>query len=94
MEALHAMITGSVILIEPDSDQEVLQALEGFPEVTFHAKSNSGTELVVNFEADDPKALEDLCERLKKRIHPIIDVTHIYVNFEEEVAKLSSGEND
>ena len=88
------VITGSVILINPGSDRTVLQALEGFPEVTFQVKSESGTEVVVNFETDDPQALEDLCEKLKERIHPIIDITHIYVNFEEEVEKALSGELD
>ena len=61
------LITGSVILIEPAPIEKVLQALEGFPEVTFQVKSESGTELVVNFEAEDHEALEGICERLKER---------------------------
>ena len=88
------MITGSVILIEPGSDGEVLRALEGFPEVTFQVKSEPGTELVVNFEAEDHETLEGVCERLKERIPQIIDITHIYVNFEEEVERALSGETD
>ena len=88
------VITGSVILIEPDSDREVVQSLEGFPEVTFQVKSESGTELVVNCEARDHEALEGLCERLRAQIHQIIDITHIYVNFDEEVEKTLSGESD
>ncbi len=88
------VITGSAILVEPGADDEVLRALEGFPEVTFQVKSESGTELVVNFEADDHETLEDLCRRLKKEIPRIIDITHIYVNFEEEVDKALSGEKD
>ncbi len=93
-EGEFVVITGSVILIEPDSDREVLQALEGFPEVTFQVKSESGTELVVNFEANDHEALEGICEKLKEQIHQIIDITHIYMNFEEEVEKALSGETD
>lgn len=88
------VITGSAILIEPGSDDEVLRALEGFPEVTFQVKSEAGTELVVNFEADDNEALEGICEKLKDRIPQIIDITHIYVNFEEEVEKALSGKSD
>ena len=88
------VITGSVILIEPDSDQEVLQALEPFPEVTFQVKSEPGTELVVNCEAHDHEALEGLCERLRAQIPQIVDITHIYVNFEEEVEKALSSESD
>jgi nitrate reductase NapAB chaperone NapD len=88
------IITGSAILIEPGSDEEVLRALKAFPEVTFQVKSESGNELVVNFEADDPEALEDVCERMKERIPKIIDITHLYVDFEEEVEKTLSGETD
>ena len=88
------VITGSVILIELGSDPEVLQALEGFPEVTFQVKSEAGTELVVNFEAQDHEALEGICEKLKGQISQIIDITHIYVNFEEMVEKALSGETD
>ena len=88
------VIAGSAILIEPGSDKEVLRALESFPEVTFQVKSESGTELVVNFEARDHEALEGICEKLKEKIHQIIDITHIYVNFEEEVEKALSGERD
>jgi len=88
------IITGSVILIAPGSDEEVLRAIEGFPEVTFQVKSESGTELVVNFEADDNEALESICKKLKDRIPQIVDITHIYVNFEEEVEKALSGESD
>ena len=87
------VITGSAILIEPGTDEEVLRALEDFSEVTFQVKSESGTELVVNFEARDQAALEEICERLKERIHPIIDITHIYVNFEEEVEKVLTGKS-
>jgi len=93
-EGKFVVITGSAILIEPGSDDEVLRALEGFPEVTFQVKSDSGTELVVNFESDDHETLEGICSRLKERIPQIIDITHIYVNFEEEVEKAFSGETD
>lgn len=88
------IITGSVILIEPGSDEQVLRVLEGFPEVTFQVKSESGTELVVNCEALDHEALEGLCERLRAQIHQIVEINHIYVNFEDEVEKALSGKSD
>lgn len=81
-------------MIEPGSDTEVLRALEGFPEVTFQAKSESGTELVVNFEVRDYEALEGICSKLKEQIGEIIDITHIFVNFEEEVEKALSNGRD
>ena len=76
------MITGSAILIEKGSEKRVLEQLKAFPEVTFHAASASGTELVVNFEAESHDALERLCDRLKNEIPQIADITHLYVNFE------------
>ena len=88
------VITGSAILIEPGSDNIVLKGLEEFPAVTFHVKSESGTELVVNFEAEDHAALESLCAQLMAEIPQIVDITHVYVNFEEEVDKMESGKSD
>ena len=82
------VITGSAILIEKGSEQRVLERLKDFPEVTFHAASASGTELVVNFEAEGHDVLERLCDRLKNEISQIVDITHLYVNFEEEVEKM------
>ncbi len=84
------VITGSGIFIEPGTDREVLESLKGFPEVTFQVKSESGTELVVNLEAENNHALEDLCVRLKENIPQIVDIGHMYVNFEEEVEKIQA----
>ena len=84
------IITGSTLLIEAGSIDTVLERLRGFPEVTFHVQSEDGTELVVNLEAEDSAALERLCQTLKDRIPDIIDISHIYVNFEEEIAKIVS----
>jgi len=86
------IITGSVLVVDPDSEKEVLQALEAFPEVTFQVKSESGTELVVNLEVQDQSALDRVCGRLKESIPQIIDISHIYVNFEEEVEEMLSKE--
>ncbi len=88
------VITGSAILVEPGSDRTVLERLKEFPGVTFHVKSESGTELVVNFEAEDHEALERLCARLHEEIPQIVDITHVYVNFEEEVDRMEAGRSD
>jgi nitrate reductase NapAB chaperone NapD len=88
------VITGSALLIQPGSDAAVLERLKQFPEVTFHVKSESGTELVVNFEAEDHASLERLCSRLKDAIPEIIEIAHVYVNFEEEIEKFKSGKID
>jgi nitrate reductase NapAB chaperone NapD len=88
------VITGSALLIQPGSDVSVLKRLKQFPDVTFHVKSESGTELVVNFEAEDHDSLERLCSRLKEAIPEIIEIAHVYVNFEDEIEKIKSGKID
>ena len=88
------IITGSALLIQPGSDAAVLERLKQFPEVTFHVKSESGTELVVNFEAEDHHSLERLCSRLKEAIPEIVEIAHVYVNFEDEIEKIKSGKID
>ena len=88
------VITGSAMLIKPGYAEKVLARLRGFPEVTFQVKSKSGLELVVNFEAEDHEALEKLCKDLQESIPEIVDIAHVYVNFEEEIEKIYSGKYD
>lgn len=85
------VITGSALFIEPGSYESVLKQLEEFPEVTYQVVSATGTELVVNLEVESQGELEDLCDRLKSRIAEILDITHMYINFEDEVDKIISG---
>jgi hypothetical protein len=85
------VITGSALFIEPGTSDTVREKLTSFPEVTFHVQSESGTELVINLEAENHEALERLCRDLKERIPEIVDVAHFYVNFEEEIDKIRSG---
>jgi hypothetical protein len=82
------VITGSALFIEPGSDTRVIEQLQEHPQTTFHVKSESGTELVVNLEAEDHNELENLCDELKRQIPEIVEIAHLYVNFEEEVEKL------
>jgi nitrate reductase NapAB chaperone NapD len=88
------VITGSALIIERGSDATVLERLKKFPEVTFHVKSESGTELVVNLEAEDHDSLERLCSKLKESIPEIIEIAHVYMNFEEEIEKIKSVKID
>lgn len=85
------IITGSALFIEPGTSDSVRERLASFSEVTFHVQSDSGTELVINVEAEDQDALERLCQDLKERIPEIVEVAHFYVNFEEEIEKIKSG---
>jgi len=87
------VITGSAIYVQPGSGSTVLERLKEFPEVTFHVMSESGAEMVVNLEAEDHRALEVLCARLKEQIEEIVDITHVYVNFEDEIAKIRADKD-
>ncbi len=82
------VITGSALFIQPGSYETVLERLKEFPQVTYQTASESRTELIINLEAEDQGALEDLCNRLKEEIPQIVDINHLYINFEEEVEKI------
>jgi nitrate reductase NapAB chaperone NapD len=85
------IITGSALFVEPGGHDIVLAKLEAFPEVTFHVKSECGTQLIVNLEAENHGELEELCTRLNSEIDEIIEIGHFYASVEEEVAKLLSN---
>jgi len=82
------VITGSALFIEPGSYQTVVERLKEFPQVTYQTASDSKTEIVINLEAENQDALEELCGRLKDNIPELVDITHLYINFEEEVDKI------
>jgi hypothetical protein len=48
----------------------------------------------VNFEAENQDELEILCRRLRSEIPEIIDIGHIYINFEEEIDQLKGLSGD
>ncbi len=86
------IITGSALFIEPGSYETVRELLKAFPEVTFYAVSDSGTELVITLEAQDHDDLERLCRELQEQIPAIVEVAHLSINFEEEIEKIQSGQ--
>jgi deferrochelatase/peroxidase EfeB len=88
------IITGSALFIEPGTSETVLEKLRKFPDVTFHAQSASGTELVINLEAEDHQALEQLCRDLTAAIPEVVEIAHFSINFEEEIEKIRSGKID
>lgn len=83
------VITGSAIFVNPRDSSHVLDRLREFPEITFHVCSNCGSELIVNFEVKDQSELDRFCSDLRTRVPEIIDIGHVYINFEEEVDFLS-----
>jgi nitrate reductase NapAB chaperone NapD len=85
------IITGSALFIRSESYEEVVEGLKLFPEVTFHAASDSRTELVITIEANDHHDLERLCTDMQEHIPGIVEVAHLSINFEEEIEKIRSG---
>jgi hypothetical protein len=88
------IITGTALFVEPGSCRAVLEGLKVFPEATFYAASESGTELVITLEAKDHSDLERLCREMQEQIPTIVEVAHLSVNFEEEIEKIQSGQFD
>jgi nitrate reductase NapAB chaperone NapD len=79
------VITGSAIFVRPQDNEYVMKRLREFPQITFHVSSQNGSELIVNFEAENQDTLEKFCLHLRCSIPEIIDIGHIYLNFEEEI---------
>jgi nitrate reductase NapAB chaperone NapD len=85
------VITGSAIMVRSGTDLDVQRKLKSFPQVTYHGKSDSGMDLIVNLEADSHDELEELCQQIKDSIPEIIDIGHICINFEDEIEKIQSA---
>lgn len=79
------IITGSAIFVSPKDSEQVLQRLQEFSQITFQVASDNRSELIVNFEAKNQDELERFCENLRTDIPEIIDIGHIYINFEDEI---------
>lgn len=80
--------------MNPQESGHVLAKLTRFPQITFQVASDTGSELIVNFEAENQDELEILCRRLRSEIPEIIDIGHIYINFEEEIDQLKGLSGD
>ena len=82
------VITGSAIFVNPQDSGLVTRKLSEFNQITFQVASESGSELIVNFEAENQDELDEFCRYLRAEIPEIIDIGHIYINFEEEIEQL------
>jgi nitrate reductase NapAB chaperone NapD len=85
------IITGSALFIEPDSSKRVKSLASEFPEVTVYAESQSGSEIIITIEADGEMDLDRICNELRARIPEIVDIAHLYVNFEDEIEKFTGN---
>jgi nitrate reductase NapAB chaperone NapD len=68
--------------------ERVKSGLSRFPEITVHGQSDSSSEIVITIEALSAGDLDRICEELKREISGIVDIAHLYVNFEEELEKI------
>lgn len=82
------VITGSVIYVRPQDSDPVVRKLAEYPQITFHVGSDDGSELIVNFEVQSQLELEPFCRMLKTEVPEIVDIAHVYINFEDEVDSL------
>ncbi len=82
------IITGSVIYVRPEDSASVVRRLADYPQITFHVGSDDGAELIVNFEVPTQADLRPFCSMLKTQIPEIVDIGHVYINFEDEVDSL------
>jgi|GEM_PF-2295770 len=83
------VITGSVIYVRPQDSDPVVRKLTDYPQITFHVGSDDGSELIVNFEVPSQDELEPFCQMLKTQIPEIVDIGHVYINFEDDVDSLA-----
>jgi nitrate reductase NapAB chaperone NapD len=88
------IITGSVIFIRPGTYENVVKRIAKYSEITLQAQSDIGTEIVVNFEADNLDDLERLCLRIRNELSEILDISHVYMNMEDEVEHLLKQSSD
>lgn len=84
------VITGSVIYVRPQDSDLVVRKFADYPQITFYVGSDDGSELIVNFEVESQEELEPFCKMLKMQIPQIVDIGHVYINFEDEVDYLLS----
>ncbi len=82
------IISGAALFVLPGSFETVLAGLHRYPEVTFHARSEAGDEIVVTIEADNTHHLEFLCASIKEGIPEVVDISHVYMNMEDEVEEM------
>ena len=74
-------ISGVVILTNPSQTQNVLEELQNIDNITTYGV-HKDYNIVAVFEADSPKGLEELAEKVQT-IDGVAVVNPPYVNFEE-----------
>ncbi|MEF3255575.1 MAG: chaperone NapD [Deferribacterales bacterium] len=85
------IFTGSLVTYITGRLDDAINYLKKFQQLEIHTVSEDKCGIVVTLEAENEDQLEDICQRIKNH-DAIIDISHHYFNFEEEVDKIRKGE--
>lgn len=86
----NMILTGSLINFIKGSLHDVLDFLRSYPQIDIHTYDEEKSVIVVTIEEQSDTSLDDLCKQIQS--HPsIIQISHHYFNFEEEVDKIEKG---
>ncbi len=79
--------SGTVIATFPEKHGEAIEYLKQFKEVEVFTSSDDKKQIVTAIETENHKTLEILCEKIKES-DLIVDVSHHYFYFEDEVKRM------
>ncbi|ADR19777.1 chaperone NapD [Calditerrivibrio nitroreducens] len=84
------ILVGSIVACLKDTTHSVADVLKDYPNIDIHAIDEKKSNIVITIEEESDSKLEELCKKLQE--HPcIIQISHHYFNFEEEVDKIDKG---
>ncbi|MGC8767705.1 chaperone NapD [Calditerrivibrio sp.] len=84
------ILVGSVVTCLKDSTNSVAEVLKDYPNIDIHAIDEKKSNILITIEEESDFKLEELCKKLQE--HPfIVQISHHYFNFEEEVDKIEKG---
>jgi nitrate reductase NapAB chaperone NapD len=83
----NLIYSGTVIVIFPEKYNETIRYLKQFKEIEVFTSSDDKKQIVTAIETKNHKTLEILCEKIKES-DLIVDVSHHYFYFEDEVKRM------
>ena len=84
------IIAGFVVQCQPESQQEIVVALEAIREVEVFGADGKGN-IVTVVDADSSAELDRIVKRMEK-LEQVLTVGLTYLNMEDEAEKIASGE--
>lgn len=77
------LISGVVLLIQPEKSMQISTELKKYPNITTYGIHKENYIIAV-FEADDEKQMKILSENLVQQIDGVLGVYPTYMQFDEE----------